>query len=148
MKNLLVMVWSVNDFTALGFSLIVLLIIFFALRGLMLWYWKVNDVLKNLQIQNNILKLIALNAGVNQDAIDAAFLISKQNNSNLNDITNKDDLALLFMLINCKDYDFETIKLALIEAKNRNLTLSDIQRTRLNEFSLNNGKGNFENLYK
>jgi hypothetical protein len=48
---------------AVGFLvvLIISIAIFFAIRGILLWYWKVDAILKNQEETNRLLKVIAGN---------------------------------------------------------------------------------------
>lgn len=60
---------------AFVFSILIALAIFLVIRGLMLWYWKVDKIVNNLEQQSNTLNAILRrmeergdNLGSNQDA--------------------------------------------------------------------------------
>lgn len=55
MKPILLQV-SVEEFIAFIFALVVAIGLFLAIRGIVLWYWKVDTIVKNQEETNHLLR--------------------------------------------------------------------------------------------
>ena len=54
-----------QDSTTLIITISIGIILFFMLRGVNLWYWRINDLIKNQEENNNLLEKIFIQLGGN-----------------------------------------------------------------------------------
>ena len=81
-----------QDYTTLIITISIGIILFFILRGVNLWYWRINDLIKNQEENNNLLEKIFIQLGGN-------FNEQEQKNIDLSN-QNKEDTVKINKLLN------------------------------------------------
>jgi predicted PurR-regulated permease PerM len=81
-----------QDSTTLIITISIGIILFFILRGVNLWYWRINDLIKNQEENNNLLEKIFIQLGGN-------FNEQEQKNIDLSN-QNKEDTVKINKLLN------------------------------------------------
>lgn len=81
-----------QDSTTLIITVSIGIILFFILRGVNLWYWRINDLIKNQEENNNLLEKIFIQLGGN-------FNEQEQKNIDLSN-QNKEDTVKINKLLN------------------------------------------------
>ena len=81
-----------QESTTLIITISIGIILFFILRGVNLWYWRINDLIKNQEENNNLLEKIFIQLGGN-------FNEQEQKNIDLSN-QNKEDTVKINKLLN------------------------------------------------
>tara|TARA_Y100000385_G_C12819743_1_gene519849 strand:+ start:207 stop:578 length:372 start_codon:yes stop_codon:yes gene_type:complete len=85
-----------QDSTPLIITISIGIILFFILRGVNLWYWRINDLIKNQEENNNLLEKIFIQLGGN-------FNEQEQKNIDLSNQNKEDTVKINKLLSNLKN---------------------------------------------
>ena len=85
-----------QDYTTLIITISIGIILFFILRGVNLWYWRINDLIKNQEENNNLLEKIFIQLGGN-------FNEQEQKNIDLSNQNKEDTVKINKLLSNLKN---------------------------------------------
>ena len=85
-----------QDSTPLIITISIGIILFFILRGVNIWYWRINDLIKNQEENNNLLEKIFIQLGGN-------FNEQEQKNIDLSNQNKEDTVKINKLLSNLKN---------------------------------------------